>query len=527
VYVGLVLDNPKTLLQWWVQDIGGVLPTAWANHMTMKFRLTPEELEALPIGAKAQVKVTGIASDESLQVVAVDPGGLPVDNDVPHVTVATEGASPKEANKLLARGFRKVNGPVLSGTVGISNGQRFYFQLGPSSVRVATRYLESKEHKRSIALMKFLSAIAREARIAKHVYVVGGAVRDFILRKPIKDIDVVIDSVRAGMDSGDFAKLVSHKIPTPTTVTTNQYGVAILSVKGDWELEGENLRGEVIEVANARTESYGKGEGGKGYKPTEVSQATIEDDVRRREFTWNSLMWRLFDLVDGPEKAEIIDLTGCGLRDLTERRMQCPSDPNQTFSDDPSRILRAIKFIGRYGFQMTPKTEAALRKHAPKMKRMPYEAIASILVHNILMQSNASKMLDLMDELGILDVISEMIGENPGFSAYLSRELSSPRYKSLLLDILDRGMPVRTPLSFLTAQQRKQVRSLLAPMAEDEANAYLEKLQKPPVDNMQIIERLGLEAKERGRIVPLARRLLLNSPELTSRELTEQVIQQW
>ena len=254
---------------------------------------------------------------------------------------------------------------------------------------IATRHLEATSHKKSVALMKFLSAVAKGlgSNVAKHVYVVGGAVRDFYIDRPIKDIDVVIDSValstRKKKDSEWFAKAVERQIPTTTNLTTNQYGVAIVTVKGSWILDGEDLEGEVIEIANARKESYG-GAGGKGYKPHMVEPATIMEDLCRREFTYNCLLWSLADVASGPDKKKILDMTGCGLRDLDEGIMRCPSDPNKTFQDDPTRMLRAIKFAVRYDHRLSPDAEAAIKRNAPALRNAPQNAIATILIDTLL-----------------------------------------------------------------------------------------------------------------------------------------------
>jgi len=159
---------------------------------------------------------------------------------------------------------------------------------GSVADKVASRFVDAMEHRTSVALMKFLSGVAKAAGIAEHVYVVGGAVRNFVIGQPVKDVDVVIDSVAAGKDSAWFAERVRKAIPVRTSLATNQYGVAILTVSGDWFLDGSNLKGETVEIANARKESYG-GETGKGYKPHVVAPATIEEDVVRREFTFNCM----------------------------------------------------------------------------------------------------------------------------------------------------------------------------------------------------------------------------------------------
>jgi len=403
--------------------------------------------------------------------------------------------------------------------------------------RVASQWLRSKEawelegsnHARSIALMKWLSQATQKLGVGRDTYVVGGAIRNFVIKQPIKDIDIVIDSVAAGHDSDWLAAQLSRMIPVPSNFTTNQYGVAILTVKGDWDLDGENMKGEVIEIANARKESYG-GEGGKGYKPSDVVPATIHEDLVRREFTFNTLLWRLSDLASGPEKAEILDLTGCGMRDLQDGILACPSDPDKTFSDDPTRILRAIKFTGKYGFKIPPDLAQAIKRNAPKMKRMPWEAIGTILVDNILKEPTARKSLQQMKDLGILDVVSDMVRTTKPFASYLVGQLKSNRRVGLLLDLMDLGVPAGTPLTGLNLnpQQIARFRQLTLEMGEDVASGFLDSLLSPPVDNMRVIETLGLKGSDRAKIKPVAQAILLASPELASntKQLTERVLQE-
>lgn len=376
----------------------------------------------------------------------------------------------------------------------------------------------SSVSRKSIALMKFLSQVTRQMGISEHTYVVGGAVRDWVLRRPIKDIDLVIDSVALGMDSDKFAAALAKKIPVPTSLTTNQYGVAILNVNGDWILEGFNFRGEQIEIANARKESY-TGEGGKGYKPTEVSPATIQEDVNRREFSFNTLMWRLLDLERGPDRAEIIDLTGCGLKDLQEKRIHCPQGPNQTFRDDPTRMLRVFKFAGRYGFAIPKDVAAALLRNGPKLKNMPYHAVGSIFVDSILKGPRPGKMLLEMQKVGLIKVLKELVEENKSFEAYLYGQIKGIQDPKIVL-FLQKVLGVRTSLSFLSPGQMKEVVRILQSLPLMKRGVFIESLKKPSVDNMKIIRVFNLPPQERGRILPIARALLIRYPGLSGKDLT-------
>jgi tRNA nucleotidyltransferase/poly(A) polymerase len=371
----------------------------------------------------------------------------------------------------------------------------------------------SSSHERSIALMKFLSAIARSLGVAEHVYVVGGAVRNFLLGVPIKDIDIVIDSLALkGKDSAWFAKEVQKAIPTRTNLTTNNYGVAILSISDSWDLDGNEMKGEVIEIANARQESYGGAEG-KGYKPDKVEPATIEQDLARREFTFNTLLFRLLDLEHGPDRAEVLDLTGLGRQHLEERLLSTPVDPDKTFADDPTRMLRAIKFVAKYGFKIAPEVRASIERNASKLKAMPWEAVYKLLTDDILGGPSPRRSVELLKDLGLAPVIKEMLELNPGFAAALGRSLTETE-THLLLDLLDLGWSMRTPLSFLSREQQARLREILLSYPEGDGKDFVEALKKPPIDQAKFFERYSIPPKERGSVQTLARQLLLADPSL-------------
>lgn len=378
------------------------------------------------------------------------------------------------------------------------------------------------QHDRQIALMKFLSKFARDLGVGRDVYVVGGAVRSFAMGLPIKDLDIVVDSVSLGhgRDSEWFAKKLADAIPARTHLVTNQYGVAILSVKGEWVLDGIDLEGEVIEVANARKESYaGTGGKGKGYKPTDVVPATIMDDVTRRDFGFNTLLWRLHDLVQGPDYAEIVDLTGVGKAQLENRLLSTPLDPDKTFSDDPTRMLRVIKFLLRFPLEIVPEVESSIRRNAHRLKDMPWEAVGNILVGDILKSAKATTGIRVMKSLGILDVLVEMIQETPPFAAFLTKQLANGNHSvELLLELADLGIAGRV-LSFLTTEQRARFKELSQGMDGDESRRFLEVLRVPPVDNAALIQEFTLEGRDRGLLVPIAREAILLDPSLATHEV--------
>lgn len=350
--------------------------------------------------------------------------------------------------------------------------------VDPDKVKLAS----DAAHARSVALMKFLSGIAKSLgpQVASHTYVVGGAVRDFVLDRPIKDVDLVVDSEALGgkKNAAWFADQVERAIPTRVSRTTNQYLVEILTVSGSWILDGTDMQGEVIEIANARTESYASG----GWKPTSVEPATIEEDVKRRELTYNSLLIRLLDLASGPDKKDIIDLTGCGLRDLEQGIMQCPSDPNKVFSDDPTRMLRIVKFALRYGHDLTPDTLAAIRRNASKLRNAEPDAIAKILAQMVLKESTYQEAIKWLDKLGLLGVLAEMLldtgGKTRQFRTTMQNYVNSQKM-DMVFALMDVGLPLGTAVNFLSSSEQTRVREIALGMGRDEAWEFLGMLKTP------------------------------------------------
>lgn len=348
--------------------------------------------------------------------------------------------------------------------------------LAIRSKRVATRYLTASENQKSLALIRWLSEKTTQLGVSQHTYVVGGAVRNFLIEQPIKDVDIMVDSINSSLKANDLAKALSRFIPS-STVTTNQYGVAIIGVSSNssWEINGVSFAGEMIEIANSRKEFYGQG----GYKPEEVAPATIEEDAYRREFTFNTLMWRLSEVAKGVEKAEIIDITGCGVADLSRGEMVCPSDPDKTFADDPSRMVRAIKFLLKYGFKITAETERAIKRNAHRMKNIPSGALSQLLLRVILSnEAHIPLAIQKMAELGLLDDVKHRLQTEKPFRASFENWSKEIGVKAMLV-VMDMGLPLRTPLSKFTRDQREEIRRVVVGMTREEALSFLRLLNSP------------------------------------------------
>lgn len=179
-------------------------------------------------------------------------------------------------------------------------------------------------------------------------YVVGGYVRDLMLRRPCKDIDFVC--VGSGID---WAERVGKKLGQPVTVFKN-FGTAMIRHE-DYELE----------FVGARKESYRH----DSRKPI-VEDGTLEEDQQRRDFTINAMAISLSD----KDYGNLLDPFG-GVEHLREGIIKTPLDPAITFSDDPLRMMRAVRFASQFHFDIEPDTYQAIVDQHERLKIISMERI--------------------------------------------------------------------------------------------------------------------------------------------------------
>lgn len=227
---------------------------------------------------------------------------------------------------------------------------------------------------------KIFEVISRAAEeLGFPTYVVGGYVRDRLLARPSKDLDIVC--VGSGID---LARRVGDCLHPRSRVTIyKRFGTAALKHR---DLE--------IEFVGARKESYRS----DSRKPT-VESGSLTDDQNRRDFTINALAISLNDRDYGT----IIDPFN-GLEDLEAKRIVTPLDPGKTFSDDPLRMLRAIRFATQLGFRIDPLTFRSIKENKDRLRIISWERIATEL-NKILSAFQPSVGLRLLDESGLLDYV--------------------------------------------------------------------------------------------------------------------------
>ena len=210
-------------------------------------------------------------------------------------------------------------------------------------------------------------------------YVVGGYVRDRLLARPSKDLDIVC--VGSGIE---LAKRVGNSLHPRSRVTVyKRFGTAALKHR---DLE--------IEFVGARKESYRS----DSRKPT-VESGTLSDDQNRRDFTINALAISLNERDFGT----IIDPFD-GLEDLEAKRIVTPLDPGKTFSDDPLRMMRGVRFASQLGFKIDRRTLIGIRDNAARLKIISWERIATEL-NKILLSPRPSVGLKLMADTKLMDYV--------------------------------------------------------------------------------------------------------------------------
>jgi poly(A) polymerase len=267
------------------------------------------------------------------------------------------------------------------------------------------------KHKLKHKIFEYITEGAEQ--MGQETYVIGGYVRDLFLTRPSKDIDIV--TLGSGIE---LAEHVARKLkPRPKVSVFKNFGTAQL----------KHLNFEV-EFVGARKESYRS----NSRKPI-VENGTLEDDQNRRDFTINALALSL----NKDSLGELLDPFN-GLKDLEEKIIRTPLDPNITFSDDPLRMMRAIRFSTQLNFEIEGKTLQAIAANRERISIVSAERIADEL-NKIMMAEKPSVGFKLLEETGLLNIVFPELQQMKGVEIVKGIGHKDNFYHTL--EVLDRIVP--------------------------------------------------------------------------------------
>lgn len=239
-----------------------------------------------------------------------------------------------------------------------------------------------------LEITNYIHNIIQDTEFEQHVYVVGGSVRDLIMEKEIKDIDLVIDLPQGGVR---FANFCEQNGLTGKVVIYETYGTAMFHFK--------KFPDDEIECVMTRGEKYLD----SGSRNPVTEFAPIMEDASRRDLTINALYYNI-------SKKKVEDLMGCGVQDIRDGVLRVPMEMvseqmvDHTFIDDPLRILRVLRFHTKLGFKISEKTFNAMKRNVDRLSIITVERINTELC-KILMSKNARQGIELINEIGAMKYV--------------------------------------------------------------------------------------------------------------------------
>ena len=227
------------------------------------------------------------------------------------------------------------------------------------------------------SLLLEIGEIARDTK--KEVYAVGGVVRDLLLDKEIKEIDLMVIG-----DGIEFAKILADKLGIPKIVPFPKYSTAHIPAKPI-----------PIEVAAAREEIYSS----ESRKPAKVKYTDLMGDLIRRDFTINAMALSI-----APENFGDLHDPYNGIKDLKEKKLITPLDPNKTFSEDPLRMMRAAYFASKLDLKIEKNCLESIQDECDRISIVSQERITNELT-KILSTDKPSIGLNILQETGLMKKI--------------------------------------------------------------------------------------------------------------------------
>ena len=226
----------------------------------------------------------------------------------------------------------------------------------------------------------FLKASEVGEKLKTPVYLVGGSVRDLLMnKKSFKDIDLMVEN-----DSKEFSYALAKSLKVKKVIPFDKFHT--------YKIPFTDME---VEVAAARKETYNS----NSRKPNKVALTTVEDDLSRRDFRLNAIAISLMKNNFG----ELYDPLN-GIKDLEKKILITPKDPDTTFSDDPLRMLRAIRFATTLDFSIDEKIKESIKRQSGRIKIISFERI-TVEIIKILSSKKPSKGFYLLKETDLLQYV--------------------------------------------------------------------------------------------------------------------------
>ena len=265
-----------------------------------------------------------------------------------------------------------------------------------------------------LQVIETLKSIISLSKFENHCYAVGGCCRDFLLGREIKDIDLVLDIPNGGIE---FAKWLFEKgYLTREPVIYEHFGTAMFHLKSIPDIE--------LEAVQTRKEAYRDLE----TRNPETAFGTIEDDCTRRDFTYNAIYYNI-------SECSFKDFNGNSIKDLHDNVLRTCGEPDVIFSEDPLRILRAIRFQCRYDSVIEEKTYEGMVKNVDRLKIISKERIQDEF-NKMMTSGHADLAMKYINEIGAWKYIfnGDTCSEIEGALANL-KKLSDADYHNLEVNL--------------------------------------------------------------------------------------------
>ena len=329
-------------------------------------------------------------------------------------------------------------------------------------------------------LLSIIKDVIKEHTPSTEAFLVGGIVRDKLIGIPSNDIDIMLSNI----SGEDFAKLLTQHmgLKDPHIIRSNpEKSKFITTAVASIMINNET---QEIDFAQARSEIYPENS-----RIPELKPATPQEDAHRRDLTINSLF---YDIVNN----KIVDFTGKGLKDLVTDTIRTPTEPLKTFSDDPLRIFRVIRFTAKYNGNIDPETYQAMQDPSLRdtIKQKISKERIGIEISKMLKNPNAEYAIQLMKNTGLWDdIIAEALkgSQYEGKLAPLDMEQNNPHHK---LTIWAHTMEVVKNIieKYKEADPEKRITMILAALMHDLGKTYLD-IQVPSKNYPERTSYLGHE----------------------------------